>query len=92
MKRTRFTSYNVRHGLQGRQCLCLPVSFPVRHVLSEKVSTLKGKMCIPKGSKFLPLRVDHFSKGKQNNFDRAASPKSVSFSLIRVYALCGSNN
>ena len=33
----------------------------------------KRKEFAPKGSKFFPFRVDPFSEGSQNNFDRAAS-------------------
>ena len=36
------------------------------------------------GNKFFPFRVDLFSEGMQNNFDRVTSPERVStLSLIR---------
>ena len=33
---------------------------------------------VSSGSEFFPFRVHPFSEGKQNNFDRFASPVSVS--------------
>ena len=47
----------------------------------EKGSTLKGKNLLPFGSKFFHFRVDPFLEGIQNNFDRVASPESVSIPL-----------
>ena len=44
---------------------------------SEKGSTLKGKKFVPMGSKFFPLRVDPFSEGNKNNFDRVGSSVCV---------------
>ena len=37
----------------------------------------KRKEFAPKGSKFFPFRVEPFSKGRQNNVDRATSPENV---------------
>ena len=41
----------------------------------------KRKECVPKIGKVLPLRVNPFSKGTQNNFDRVASPDCISIPL-----------
>ena len=63
-----FSAFN-----QGRE-LRVPVFEHAHQGLSENRSVLKGKNLLPK---FFPLRVDHFSKGRQNNFDRFASLESV---------------
>ena len=41
----------------------------------------KRKEFAPKGSKFFPCRLDPFTKGMQNKFDRVASHENVSVSL-----------
>ena len=41
----------------------------------------------PRGSKFFPLRVDHFSEGDKNKLDRVASPESVSIPLKNIITL-----
>ena len=38
----------------------------------------KKKEFAPKGSKFLPFRVDPFSEESHYNFDRVVSPENVS--------------
>ena len=56
------------------------------HLPSIKGSALKGKDLLPRprgrgaerGSKFFPFRVDPFSEGRQNSFDKVASFESVS--------------
>ena len=48
----------------------------------------KWKEFAPKGSKFLALRVDSFSEGKEH-FDRVFSPEGVSFSLKSPFAKIG---
>ena len=35
----------------------------------------------PSGSKFFPYRVDQFSEGNRNNFDRVGSLESISIPL-----------
>ena len=51
---------------------------------------LKGKYLPPKGasfgSKLFLLRVDPFSEGRQNNFDKVASLESVSFAFTKIQA------
>ena len=51
------------------------------HNLSEKESTLNGKIFAHGGSKFYTLKVDQFSEGRQKSFDGVASLLSVLFSL-----------
>ena len=58
--------------LQGRKLLWLPICFPAHQTPSEKGFNLKG-------AKFFSFRVDSFSIGRQNNFQRVASPESISF-------------
>ena len=41
----------------------------------------KRKTTAPQGNKFFPFKADSFLEGNKNNFDRAASPKSVSIPL-----------
>ena len=48
---------------------------------SEKGSALKRKEFDPTGSKFFPLRIDPFTEGSQNKFERVATPESVSVCL-----------
>ena len=50
--------------------------FSAHQVPSEKNFTLKGKNVLHSGARSSP-----FSEGSQNNFDRLASPKSVSMNL-----------
>ena len=45
---------------------------PCMLIPSKKVSTLKRNLA-PLWSKFFPFRVDPFSVGMQNNFDRVTS-------------------
>ena len=56
---------------------------------SEKVSTLKGKHLLPKGSKFIPIRVDPFSEDRQHQFDKLKSllPTETASILLR-HAFC----
>ena len=49
----------------------------VYDVPSEKGSSLKGKNLLQLGANSFLLRVDPFSKGRQNKFDRVASPESA---------------
>ena len=37
----------------------------------------KMKECAPRGSTFFHFRVDPFSEGEQNSFDKVASPESI---------------
>ena len=37
-------------------------------VASEKLATQKERICF-QGEDFSPFRVEHFSRGRQNNFD-----------------------
>ena len=55
-------------------CLCSSTSF----LFLERVH-YKRKEFAPNGRKFSPLRVDPFSEGDRNNFERVISPESVSF-------------
>ena len=41
----------------------------------------KRQAFVPRGSKLFSFRMDHFSKGWQNNFDRVASHKRISIPL-----------
>ena len=41
----------------------------------------RRKEFAPMGSKFFPSRIDPFSEGRQNNFDKVASPESISLTL-----------
>ena len=84
-KRPRYTHYNFRLSLQGRQLLWHGVRFPAHKVPTEKRSTLKGKNLLPIGSKFFPFRVDTFFKREANTFDRVVSPESVSVLLNFSY-------
>ena len=59
--------------LQRRKFWWLIVCFPAHQSPSEKVSTLKGKHLLPKGSKFIPIWVDPFSEDRQHQFDRLKS-------------------
>ena len=43
-------------------------------------------------SKFFPFRVDSFSEGRQNNFDRVTYPEGVSVSFKAVLILTQSLN
>ena len=49
--------------------------------LDTKGSTLKGKNLLRLGANSFLFRVDPFSEGRQNNFDRVVSPESVSIYL-----------
>ena len=52
--------------LKQRRCFFFQSFVPIQeefYLLSEKMSTLKRKNLLPKGSKFFPLRVDLFQKG-----------------------------
>ena len=49
------------------------------------VTFLKGDLPRGRGSKFFPFREDALSEGKQNNFDRVASPESL---FIPLKASC----
>ena len=60
--------------------LWLSVCYHEYKALSEKESTIKGKV-VPKAYKFFPFRVHFFLKERQINFDRMASPESISFRL-----------
>ena len=51
---------------------------------SEIGSTLKSKEFAPIGSKFFPFRVNPFSEGRLNNFDRIVSAESVSIPLNKT--------
>ena len=53
----------------------------MRTVLCEKGSTLKGKNFLPQGSKFFPFKVNLFSQGRQNSFEKLTCPESVAVSL-----------
>ena len=59
--------------LQGRQLLWLPVCF-AHYAPSENGSTLKE-------NSFIPFKVDLFSEGRQNSFNKMASPVSESESV-----------
>ena len=48
--------------------------------LLKKSLLYKRKEFAPRGSKFLPFRVDAFSEGNQNDFERVASLRFVSVS------------
>ena len=65
--------------LQGRQLLWLLFCFPAHHSPCWKRVYSKRKEFAPMGSKFFPFRVDPFSEGRQNNFDRVASPERYQF-------------
>ena len=54
--------------------------FPAHYSPYEKGSTLKGKNLLMRN--FI-LKIDPFSEGRQNNFDRVASPESV-FTLLKT--------
>ena len=43
-----------------------------------------------KGSSFFPFRVDLFSEGRKNSFDRVVSPESVS--VLKLISDCGFNH
>ena len=51
------------------------------HTVSSEMDYSKRKEFAPHGSKLFPFRVDPFSEGKQNNFERVVSLESVSISL-----------
>ena len=48
-----------------------------------KMGTLLKERNSSQGSQFFPFRGDLFSEGRQNYFDRVASPKRVSIPLKR---------
>ena len=54
------------------------VCFPIYQDPSEKGVYSKRKESAPKGSRFFPLREEHFSEGKQNNFERVIPLESFS--------------
>ena len=49
----------------------------------------KRKEFAPRRSKFFPFRIDPFSEGRQNNFDRVTSPENDSVPLNSGYVSCG---
>ena len=74
------------HFHTQRQLLWYPVCFPVQNVPSESWSTLKGKELLPEEEMlfFFSFRVDPFSEGRQDNFDKSyLSFESIFFSLNR---------
>ena len=55
--------------------------FPAHKVSSEKESSLKRKNLILLGANSFIFRVDPFSEGCQNNFEKVASLESISIAL-----------
>ena len=55
--------------------------------LLKKGSTPKGKNLLPRGANSFPFRVDPFSEGRQNHFDRVSPLKVYSYPLTPYYTL-----
>ena len=75
----QFTPFFTKKTIFLTSCL---LSF--HQVSSEKGSTLKGKNLVPPGSKFFPFRIDPFSEGNKNDFDRVAFPLYVTYNCQNV--------
>ena len=57
----------------------------VHQVLSEKVSTIKGKNLLPRGANSFLLEYTPFQKKSKSYFDSAASSEKVSVTLKKDY-------
>ena len=73
----RFSAILKRESTFMSSCLAVLHTKP----LLKGVYAKRKEYFFPTGNKFFPFRIDTFSEGRQNNFDRIVSPEKYQFPL-----------